>query len=309
MSNITKIVVDGYEFVSGGGGDDLLSEVCNNSLSGSITLSAATIIKSGMFIGNNQNFSISAPLITKINPRAFKNSKLTSISAPELLTTEESDSAAGYSYVGEAFMGCSLLTSVNFPKLKTVARYTFRNCTSLNNATFPELTTGAISSFNNSGLTSVTNTNFPKLSSIAEQMFTNCASLTLVNLNTISSQPAASGFSYCSSLQSATIKAPNDNSTWGFGQSFFRDCSSLTYFETNLKGNFGANAFNGCSSLTTIKLPNTTGITGVANTSDVFPAGASITVYVPASLKANYEANANWSAWITAGVITFANIT
>lgn len=167
------------------------------------------------------NGSINFPGIKSVPAYALYHllywAKATSISFPDLETVADYGcNGLNDANTASAFP-TNVLTSISFPKLKTIGgdgfSYAFRNQNQLLDAAFPELTTLDARAFNNtfykcSSLRSVT---FPKLQTTGNAAFTGC-------------------FNTCTGLTSISFPAltsPNSNT---FSSSCFTGCSNLTAF-------------------------------------------------------------------------------
>ena len=126
---------------------------------------------------------------------------------------------------GEAFYGCSGLTSVTIPNsVISIGGFAFSGCSGLTSVTIPiGVTSIGESAFSGcSGLTSVTIPN--SVTSIGRGAFSGCSGLTSVTIPTGVTSIGWGAFRGCSGLTSVTIP----NSVTSIGYDAFRDCSSLT---------------------------------------------------------------------------------
>ena len=132
---------------------------------------------------------------------------------------------------GDAFRGCSFLTSVTIPSSVTsIGEQAFNGCIRL---------------------TSVTIGNSVK--SIGEYAFRGCIGLTTVTIPNSVTSIGKGAFYNCKSLTSVTI----GNSVTSIGVGAFRDCSGLTSVTIpNSVTSIGEHAFYGCSGLISITIPN-----------------------------------------------------
>ena len=131
--------------------------------------------------------------------------------------------------IGDAFSGCSGLTSIIIPESVTgIGDYAFQGCSSLTSVIIPESVTsiGEFAFSGCSGLTSITIPN--SVTSISYQTFCDCSALTSVTIPNSVTFIGGKAFYCCSSLTSITI---------GNGVTFI-----------------GGNAFSGCSKLKTIHI-------------------------------------------------------
>ena len=186
---------------------------------------------------------------------------------------------------GDAFYGCSGLTSVTIPNSVTsIEGGAFDGCTGLTSVTIPNSVTsiGGQAFYGCSGLTSVTIGN--SVTSIGHLAFSNCSGLTSIKVesgnttydsrndcnaiietasntlvagckNTVIPNSVISigdyAFHYCSGLTSVTI--PNSVTSIGNGAFFY--CTGLTSVAIpNSVTSIGDWAFEGCDGLTSIKV-------------------------------------------------------
>ncbi len=137
---------------------------------------------------------------------------------------------------GDAFYGCSSLTSITIPSSVTsIGWWTFGHCGNLTSVTIP------------SGVTRIQN-----------HAFCECRSLTSITIPSGVTSIEDSAFSGCSSLKSITIPS----GVTRIQKYAFSGCSSLTSI-TIPSGvtRIGDSAFSGCSSLTSITIPS--GVTSI----------------------------------------------
>jgi hypothetical protein len=168
------------------------------------------------------------------------------------------------SIVGDAFSGCTGLTSVTIPNSVTsIGGYAFDGCTGLTSVTIPEgVTSIGCKAFSGcTGLTSVTIPN--SVTSIDGSVFEGCTELTSIiveegnlvydsreNCNAIIKTETNELISGC---QSTIIP----NSVTNIGIDAFYGCTGLTSI-TIPEGvtSIGWQAFSGCTGLTSVTIPN-----------------------------------------------------
>ena len=186
-----------------------------------------------------------------------------------------------------AFNGCANITSVNAPNITTIGNYAFSNCTSL------------------------TSVDMPNAVSMGAEDFIGCTSLVSVSLPLLRKVDLQNAFKNCTSLES--IALPNAGLVYkyvksGFGASFFEGCTSLKTVDGGFVASVGANCFKGCVLLDVIVLRKTDSITTLQNINAFANMnGKAVTIYVPSSLKSNYESGTNWVN-VTGATLTFANL-
>ena len=249
----------------------------------------------------------SFPKCTFIGYYAFQGcSRLTTASFPECITISNS-----------AFQNCINLTTISFPECITISNYAFLSCSSLTTASFPKCTTIGSSAFYN--CINLTTISFPKCTFINFQAFQYCSSLTTASFPeciTISNY----AFSTCSSLTTASFPKCTT-----IGSSAFYKCINLTTISFPKCTSIGQQAFQSCTSLTTVSFPECTTIGPYAFSNcqkleSTYFMGSSIpsvgqliftntpianstylgyygSIYVPASLLADYKTATNWATY------------
>ena len=211
---------------------------------------------------------------------------------------------------GEAFSGCSSLTSITIPNSVTsIGWAAFEGCSDLTSVTLGNsITTIEYGTFSKcSSLTSVTLGN--SVTSIGREAFRDCSSLTSITIPNSVTSIGDWAFYSCSGLTSVTI----GNSVTSIGDNAFWCCSNLTSIEIpNSVTSIGVYAFYGCESLTSITIPESVTSIGdgafgecnniqeVTSYAATPPAAASCglnhtscTLYVPAEYLEAYQ-NAVW---------------
>lgn len=170
---------------------------------------------------------------------------------PDNTTIEIKEGTKGIA--GDAFWGCSGLTSVTIPNsVVSIGFCAFCSCTGLKSLTIPETVKEFDGAFVDcSGLTSIT---FPQnITSIGKGTFEGCSGLTSFVIPENVTSIGESAFQGCSGLTSITIP---DKVTY-IGDGAFSNCTSLT--SMTLPNNItylGYFIFMGCRSLTSVNLPN-----------------------------------------------------
>ena len=170
------------------------------------------------------------------------------------------DQLNGYKVVainGNAFLGCSSLTTVTIPNSVTrIGEDAFSICRSLISITIP---------------TSVT--------SIGQYAFQGCSSLTRMIIPSSVVSISNHAFSQCTSLLSVTIP----NSVTSIGQYAFSECTSLSSVTIpNSVITIDNAAFSRCSNLTSITIPDS--VTKIAW--DAFNVCNNLTIYGSSNTKA-----------------------
>ena len=161
-----------------------------------------------LYIGNSETpaTAIEVPNnITAIPANAFRNTTITSISAP-----------AATSIGRYAFRECSSLDSVSFLSVDSIANNAFYKCTSLASASFPAATSIGNSAFYE--CSSLTSISFPAATSIGNSAFYGCSSLVSVSLL---AAPSIGGnaFYKCSNISTLRIGSVEQWCNANFGDS------------------------------------------------------------------------------------------
>ena len=262
----------------------------------------------------------SFPSVTTISDYALYN-------CPLLTTANFSNATCIGDY---AFYYCYNLTTISFPNVTTIGSNAFGNCSKLTTVSFPNATYIGNSAFNNcynltsvsfSNVTSIggdaffycsslTTASFPKVTSIAAETFYACPKLTTISFPNVTSI-GSSAFYYCNTL--STVSFPN--ATY-IGSSAFQNCYSLTSISFPNVDTIGSNAFSNCSNLISVSFPNVHLIHNSAfascynlttaiflSSSVVYITGSNVfkgtspalSIYVPASLVANYKTANGWT--------------
>ncbi len=156
--------------------------------------------------------------------------------------------------IGNAFAGCSGLTSVTIPNSVTsIGEAAFYGCSGLTSVTIPNSVTSIGNrAFNGcSGLTSITIPN--SVTSIGDEAFSGCKGLTSFTIPNTVTSIGESTFKSCSGLTSITIP----NSVTSIGNSAFSSCSGLSSVTIpNSVTSIGNSAFSSCSGLSSVTIPN-----------------------------------------------------
>lgn len=285
------------EDIETGGGGYTVDDISMRDISGAITLnsatevgryafhgtgvtsvsgSAPTSIETYAFTGMTYITDVNLPNVTSIGANAFQNN--TSIQT----IVGSSNGVSGAAY---AFDGCTALTSV--PAMKSGGDYMFRGCSSLTEIDLTKFT----GSMSNQGL------------------FQNCSSLRHIYAPnvTIFGTAGANHCAGCTNLIS--VRFPKIGTAVDIRTTTFSNCTSLKLIDFGKVRKLASagNMFGGCSALETIILRSTT-VTTISRTTDFANVSSAVTIYVPSSLKASYQANTNWAAYVSAAKVTFADL-
>ena len=241
--------------------------------------------------------SISFPKLTTFGSGGYTFYRCTSLVTidstifPKLTTFN----AGGYH-----FSGCTSLTSFSLTTLTTFGNggYQFSGCSNLTTVDLPNLTTFGNTGYQFNGCSKLTTVNLPKLTGNTSggYQFQNCTSLEHIFLPK-ASLAAGNCFRGCTKLVTAVFPHKGINAT-NMGGTDFYGCTSLEKVDLKVLRLY-TNSFQNCSKLNMVVLRNTA-MTTLSNvnafTNTPFAKDkAGGTVYVPASLLASYQGNANWA--------------
>lgn len=244
-------------------------------------------IDSGAFASCPALTSIVLPEgLTDLGGYVFSNSGLTAVTIPASLknlafasfsqcTALKSVSFAGVPrrISGEAFAGCTALTSIVIPESVENLDFAFKNCTALTSITLPKSLKSVRSTF--SGCTALKTVVLPEGLTQLNSTFSGCTALTNVNIPTTVTKLDGT-FYGCTALQNITIpdtvtaigsntfyqtglaKAALPQGLTTISRASFSNCYSLT--EITLPHGVTAvenNAFSSCYNLKTVTIPDT----------------------------------------------------
>lgn len=268
-----------------------------------ISFPSVNYISDSAFYSCRSLATINLPNITSIGTRAF--AYCTALKSIAFTKVNHIDSAA--------FLGCTSLTSVDFPLLENIPESVFAGCNNLQSVSIPNAITISPYAFYNCGLGSIELSN---ITSIDYYAFYYCTSLQRVNFSNVTNI-GAGAFANCERLLS--LQLPNVRN---ISDTAFMSCTDLMSISLPQLQIIGPNAFASCSNLTNVRFSNVTRIASSAfancrNLRSVYflmsavPrlddinafAGTPISsayqgvlgsIYVPASLVAEYQYSTAW---------------
>ena len=268
-----------------------------------INFSTVTHISNSAFYECQSLATISLPNVTSIGVRAF--AYCTTLKNILFTKVNSIDNAA--------FLGCIALTSINFPLLEVIPESAFAGCNSLQLVNIPNATTIDPYAFYNCGLKSIELSNVTTISYYA---FYYCSALQEINFSNVT-DIGYGAFANCErllSLQLPNIKNISDTAFMSctdlmsinlsrlqiIGQSAFASCPNLTNVRFSNVTDIASNAFVSCRNLRSVYLlmssvPTLHDVNAFAGTplSNTYQ-GAFGSIYVPASLVADYRATTGW---------------
>ena len=166
---------------------------------------------------------------------------------------------------GDAFGGCSSLTSIEIPNgVTSIGNSAFYDCRNLTSITIPSGVTsiGDSAFYGCSKLTSITFGENSQLTSIGDHEFSKCSSLTSIEIPSSVTSIGNSAFYDCRNLTS--IEIPNGVTSIGdYAFSWCESLTSVTFGENSQLTSIGNSAFRDCSKLTSIEIPSS--VTSIGN--------------------------------------------
>lgn len=182
--------------------------------------------------------------VTGIEDYAFYQSKVTSVTLPETIT----------SIGNRAFTGCKSLNALTLPSgVTSIGDYAFNGCTSLSAMVIPEgVTTIGESTFG--GCTILASVTLPEgITSIGKYAFYECKALAAIGIPSTVTSIGEYAFYQCDAL--STIAVPEGVTT--IEEFTFNGCDNLTsvILPETLKS-IDQYAFYGCTKLASVNLPS-----------------------------------------------------
>ena len=154
---------------------------------------------------------------------------------------------------GDAFYGCTNLTSVTIPESVTyIASFAFFGCSRLTTVIIPDSVERiGVSAFRRSGLKSVTIPN--SVTNIGSTAFSDCAGLTSITIPKSVKGMGQNLFDGCANLSTVILEDGLEN----IGAYAFKGLTNLTSIKIpDSMMRIGKYAFRGCTNLTSVAIPN-----------------------------------------------------
>ena len=204
------------------------------------------------------NIDLSGSTFTSIGGEAFSGcTNLTSITIPNSVTSIEE----------RTFYGCTSLTSITIPdSVTSIGEWAFDGCESLTSVNIPDSVT-SIEGGAFYGCTSLTSVTIPdSVTSIGDGAFSGCTSLTSITIPDSVTSIGSFAFNSCSSLNAINVDAGNNVYSSQDGVLYNKTKTSLiqylagktsnTFTIPNSVTNIGNYAFSYCTSLTSVTIPD-----------------------------------------------------
>lgn len=223
--------------------------------------------------------------LTDIGEYAFSNSSLLSVA---------SKSSSMHVIGTRAFSGCQKLTSAVLPSsVEYMGTGVFMGCTALKEITVPKGATDLTQMFY--GCKNLVKASLPKtLTTIGDMAFQSCESLEKVTLQSGVTTIGTSAFDGCSSLASLDIP----EGVTKIGQRAFASCKGLNYLSLPSTLESVGDYFLSFASSNMSLVVGASEPPAVSSHS-FYPSPYGITLYVPDTSVADYQAAEGWSAFST----------
>ena len=215
----------------------------------------------------------------EIETRAFENcTVLKSVNLPKVTMVETL-----------AFYQCQKLKSVNLPNATSIGNSAFEYCTALKSVNLPNATWIRIAAFKR--CQELTSVDLPNATSIEEQAFYECEKLTSVNFPKVTSIESGT-FEFCSALTS--VNFPEVTS---IGDQAFMDCTALTSVNLPKATSIGYGAFWTCKNLTSLTFGTVITVVGENSFKDVPNGGCDLTLASGQKQSTDYPATEGSNSW------------
>jgi hypothetical protein len=218
---------------------------------------------------------------TSIEAYAFEDcSVLKSVNLPKVTMVETL-----------AFYQCQKLKSVNLPNATSIGNSAFEYCTALKSVNLPNATWIRIAAFKR--CQELTSVDLPNATSIEEQAFYECEKLTSVNFPKVTSIESGT-FAFCSALTS--VNFPEVTS---IGDQAFMDCTALTSVNLPKATSIGYGAFWTCRNLTSLTFGSVITVVGENSFTDVGTeaGGCALTLASGQKQSTDYPATEGSNSW------------
>ena len=215
----------------------------------------------------------------EIETRAFENcTVLKSVNLPKVTMVETL-----------AFHQCQKLTSVNLPNATSIGHSAFAYCTALKSVNLPNATWIRMAAFNR--CQELTSVDLPNATSIEEHAFYECEKLTSVNIPKVTSIEYGT-FEFCSALTS--VNFPEVTS---IGENAFMDCTALKSVNLPKATTIGYGAFWSCRNLTSLTFGTVITVVGENSFKDVPNGSCDLTLASGQKQSTDYPATEGSNSW------------
>lgn len=278
-----------------GGYDNLLVDMCHQTITGDVNNDNVTRVGDYTFYNNTLLQSVVFQNATSVGNYAFQNcTSLTDINLPKVTTL-------GYS----AFSKCTNLIVANMPLVSSLTSatmgYHFQDCSKLESVNMPLLPTIPTAMFYN--CQKIASADFPLATEVGSQAFFQNRALTRVNLPLVT-KVGSYAFQYCYALATACFNSLKTVASYAF-----YGCD-IQIFDSPFES-IAASAFSNCYYLKALVIRNTSAICTLANTnafdgcprflgtvnSAYNPNGLLGYIYVPSALIDSYKTATNWTTY------------
>ena len=215
----------------------------------------------------------------EIETRAFENcTVLKSVNLPKVTMVETL-----------AFYQCQKLKSVNLPNATSIGNSAFEYCSALKSVNLPNATWIRMAAFNR--CQELTSVDLPNATSIEDHAFYECEKLTSVNIPKVTSIEYGT-FGFCSALTS--VNFPEVTS---IGENAFMDCTALKSVNLPKATSIGYGAFWTCRNLTSLTFGMVITVVGENSFKDVPTGGCDLTLASGQKQSTDYPATEGSNSW------------
>lgn len=184
-------------------------------------------------------------VVTEVPSYAFKNTTITSVSAPSVNMVKNS-----------AFNGCASLISVNLPATETIGWNAFEFCTSLVSVNLPSVVTVQGHAF--ADCASLVSINLPSATVVGDYAFQHCKSLEyalMPKVETLGEYAFRAEYNSKENRWDTSLKRIDLSSVISIGDYSFYSCSQISHLELPEVKDVGRNALGNMTSLKYLSIP------------------------------------------------------